>query len=173
MSTLSTTGLPKREFWKDKEFEDKNRNRFDSIYLTYCVGLTKIEVITDRGLQFKGHDIHLHFDDNSVWVIDEKARWKDWEDILIEYLSNKETGRRGWIYSNESDFIVFLLPNKGCYFLKTPQLKSWVEDKSSGFWQLPDIESKNTSSWGDYTTISKAVPLDLLSQLDLIYRWIK
>lgn len=154
----------------DKRLEESSRDRFDSIYLIYCAGLKKIEVIRDKYRQYRGHDVHLIFDDGKVLVIDEKVRRRDWDDILIEYLSNKETGRKGWIYGNESKYLVYLFPQKGCYFLDTLMIKKWVLDKQSSFWGLRDVEAVNKRNLMFYTTVSKAVPLDYLEQNGFIYR---
>jgi len=152
----------------DKRLEEDASLKFDACYMTYFSNLVKIVRITDKWLQLRGHDVHLFFRDGTRFVIDEKARRKDWDDILIEYLSNQETGRVGWIYRNESDSLAYLFPTKGCYLLDTKMIRKWVHDKTSSFWELPDISAKNRYDGGEYTTISKSVPITTMQELGII-----
>ena len=163
-------GATKFNIFEDsKKFEERAMSRFDSIYYTYFNNLEKIERITNKFLQFKGHDVHLHFINSESLIIDEKARKKDWEDVLIEYLSNKETSRLGWIYKNESNYLAYLFPTKGCYFLDTKEIKAWIDNKYSNFWDCEDCKAKNIRNSEEYTTISKKVPIYLLDDLGFIY----
>ena len=159
-----------RKYKVDKAFEEEMRPKFDVIYTTYFPELKKIEEIKDKRRQFRGHDVHLHFNNGEKMVIDEKVRRSDWNDILIEYLSNKQTGREGWIYKNESDYLAYLFPKKGCYLLDTPNIKDWVKDEDSSFWDFEDVESENEGIYGPYTTVCKAVPLDFIEGTVLVYQ---
>ena len=159
-------------YFKDSlDFEQKCRGRLDSIYMTYFGELKNIEVIKDRQLQFKGHDIHLIYEDKK-WIIDEKVRRRDYSDILIEYLSNKQTGRKGWIYDNESDFLAYLFPTFGFWLLDTQKIKSWVLNKESDFWRhgYKDISAENENQNNEkYTTLSKAIPFRDLENLNFVF----
>jgi len=156
-----------RNYKTDSDFEQTMRNKFDALYMTYFVGLKEIKVIKDKQLQYRGHDVHLVFDNETI-VLDEKVRRWDYDDILIEYLSDKERNIPGWIYKNESDYLAYLFPTKGLYFIKTQRIKDLVNDKNSFFWQLPDIESENDNGFKKYTTVSKAIPILTLEENDLI-----
>jgi len=158
-------------FQDSKSFEEKCRDRFDSIYMIYFRNLRKIDVITDRQLQFKGHDVHLIFDDK-MWIIDEKTRARDYNDILIEYISNNQTKRRGWIYENESTFLAYLFPNNGFWLLNTQKIKEWVADEQSSFWHsdYKDVYADNVDPYGEkFRTISKVIPFSDMENNDLVF----
>jgi len=159
-----------RNYKQDKDFEERSRNRFNALYKTYFRGLNKIEVINNQELQYKGHDVHLHFNNGNVEIIDEKVRRVDYDDILIEYLSNKESGRKGWIYDSESTLLAYLFPTKGIWFLYAQKIKEWVKDINSYFWSLKTIESINQKPDGTkYTTVCKAVPLSIMERMGFVF----
>jgi len=157
-------------YQRSKRIEMSAQTRFDIIYKDCFANLVNIKRIEERHLQLKGHDVHLLLKDDKKLIIDEKARTEDYGDILIEYLSNKQTGRKGWIYENESDYIAYLFPNNGCYFLKTKEIREWVENKQSEFWKFKDlpVDNKDKRRGIIYTTVSKLIPLKLLKELNLI-----
>jgi hypothetical protein len=164
--------LQVHKYHQDKNFEGRSREIFDAYYKKYMKSLDSIEVITDTQLQIKGHDIHLHFTNGKTIVIDEKIRRKDYPDILIEYLSNKQTGRVGWIYETESDLFAYLFPTTGMYLLLAQKMKDWVKDEKSQFWELKDLPpAKNKRPDGrEYESINKAVPVVLMNKMGFIFR---
>ena len=87
----------------DSQFEQDNFLTFDIAYETWFVDLQEIIRVKDKLLQFKGHDVYLIFPNEKI-IIDEKVRRADWDDILIEYLHDKERQIPGWIYKNESNY---------------------------------------------------------------------
>ena len=153
-----------------KEIEEKAKERFDSYYGTYFKDLKSIFRVLATYLQMKGHDVYLYFKNGERLIIDEKTRLKDREDVLIEYLSNRETGRLGWGYTNESNYLAYLFPTKGCYFLDTQLIRKWVCDKTSSFWNYEDAEATNERNGSIYHTDSKIIPICDLEAFGIV-KW--
>lgn len=92
-----------------------------------------------------------------VWTIDEKARRKVYDDILLEYVSNDRTQAPGWVVKElMCDFIAYAqVPVRKCFLLPVLSLQR--------AWQLRgkhwlEIYGTRTAWNNDYCTLNCPVP---------------
>lgn len=93
--------------------------------------------------------------------IDEKVRYADYGDVLIEYWSDKERKIPGWgVRELDCDYIAYaVLPTKTCFMLPFDHLQAAVYNNADEWIkQYGGIQTANQN----YTTISMAVPLKVL-----------
>lgn len=86
----------------------------------------------DNGAQRCGIDRLVFLKSTQVLRIDEKARFKDYGDFLIEYGHTFDSGKRarGWIEKDLTiDFLAYgIVPSRRCYIFPWPLLRSaWVK----------------------------------------------
>ena len=151
------------DFKTDLEYslEASDLDMFDNFYKRiFGKSLLKVEIVTDRVLQFRGVDKILHFASGKTLMIDEKKRRKDYGDILLEIWSNTETKTRGWVYKPFTDYICYaIMPANKCYLLPSVLLKLWVKENFAQFDTFfRKVEAKNEG----YVTTSYAIPTDIL-----------
>ena len=92
-------------------------------------------------------------------MIDEKKRRKDWNDIAIEIYSNMEKKTLGWSFKPFPDYFLYVFMKSGrCYLLPALLLKLWVKKNLNAMDIFQRVEAKNHN----YTTLSYAVPIDIL-----------
>ena len=133
---------------------------FNNFYLREFPNVREIKTEKDIKKQFKGIDKTLVFDSGLEITIDEKKRRVDYGDILLELLSNKETGRKGWLYTAQCDYIAYaVMPIKTIYFLPMILLKmAWWENRVKWEKRYEKKEAKNKG----YTTVSIPIPTNVL-----------
>lgn len=94
-------------------------------------------------------------------LIDEKARFKPYNDILLEYVSNEQRKVPGWVCKPlMADYIAYaVLPLGQGYLLPVIQLqKAWLEHGDDWISTYGTIRAIN-SSW---VTLNVAVPVRVL-----------
>lgn len=94
-------------------------------------------------------------------TIDEKVRYTDYGDILIEYWSDKERKVPGWgMRELDFDYIAYaVLPAKTCYMIPFDLLQSTVYNNAENWIkQYGGIQAVNQN----HTTVNMAVPTDIL-----------
>lgn len=106
--------------------------------------------------QRAGIDRSVVLQNSKQILIDEKIRWKPYDDIALEYLSNDRTGALGWVCKPlRADYIAYAIAPLGrCYLLPVIQLQiAWA--KKGEFWKAtcPHIVAKNVG----YSTHSVGV----------------
>lgn len=89
-----------------------------------------------------------------LWKFEEKARSKDWNDLLVEITQDAETNSPGWIYYSEADYILYSTPDN-FYAINFKKLKKYVEKYGENYNFI--ISDKG---WGK--TINIAIPWELL-----------
>ena len=104
-------------------------------------------------------------------TVDEKVRDKDWPDILLEYLSNVERKRPGWVVKDLAcDFLAYaFVPTSTCYLLPFPTLRTawrkngqrWVDNARAAQRGYRIVDAWNEPG---YTTRSVAVPIPEVMQ---------
>jgi len=90
-------------------------------------------------------------------LIDEKVRFRNYGDILLEYLSSREHGTPGWVCKPLlADYIAYAILAAGrCYLLPVIQLQgAWAQNKDSWLATYASVEAKNNG----WTTVSCPVP---------------
>jgi len=121
----------------------------------------------DGDHQRHGIDRSIILSNSKQILIDEKVRGKNkktgkiYTDIALEYLSDEERNKPGWIQKPLlCDYIAYCIAPLGrCYLLPTLQLQfAWEENKHK--W-LNNFEMRAENKNGDYfwTTISYPVPV--------------
>ena len=113
---------------------------------------------SDTQLQRLGVDRVVCLGSGRILKIDEKKREKEYQDILLEYISVDTTGALGWMDKPLLiDYLAYaFMPTKRVYLLGWDLLRrAWLNYKSEWIRQYPRIEAKNAT----YTTISVAVPI--------------
>lgn len=126
----------------------------------------------DGDHQRQGIDRSIILENSKQVLVDEKVRFRNkitgkvYEDIALEYLSNKEKNIPGWVCKPLlSDFIAYAIAPIGiCYLLPVIQLQSsWEKNKELWLNSYFSIAAKNYS--GNkylYTTMSLCVPVGIL-----------
>lgn len=115
----------------------------------------------DGDHQRHGIDRSLTLDNSKQILIDEKIRYRDYGDILLEYWSNREREIRGWVCKPLlCDYICYAVaPTGRAYLLPVPQLQmAW--DIHGGAWchRFKQVSALNDG----YTTVSCPVPPRIL-----------
>lgn len=133
---------------------------FDNFYKSNFPGLKEIRFEDNLQKQIKGIDKTLIFKSGLEITIDEKKRRVDYGDILLELYSNKETKRKGWLYTAQCDYMAYaIIPKKKIYFLPMVLLKiTWNENGAKWMNLYKSIEAINKN----YTTLSIAIPTNVL-----------
>lgn len=121
-----------------------------------------VSVRDDGWAQRGGIDRVLTLCGGRTITVDEKIRKKDWPDILLEYWSDRDRKKPGWVNKDLAcDFIAYaFLPSQTCYLLPTLTLRrAWLLNGRDWIKQYqPPVEAQNKG----YVTVSVAVPRDVL-----------
>lgn len=137
--------------------EDDLLNRF---YNKAFPNIERIEFVSDLSSQKRGIDKIIYFKSGKQVTIDEKKRRKDYGDILLEIWSVLENKKRGWLYTCQCDYIVYIvLSIKRIYLLPALLLKkAWNKNKEK--W-LTKYRYKDAINKG-YTTRNIPIPANEL-----------
>ena len=107
--------------------------------------------------QLSGRDRTIHLRDGAEIVIDEKIRYQDYGDILLEFMAVKERQEPGWVALDlAADFLAYtVLPSGVCYLLPVPLLRRAWQMYGEQWKKLYGVrETKNHG----FTTQSCPVP---------------
>ena len=135
---------------------------WENVYSRAFVGYVgNLPVLGDSPAQRLGIDRFVVLSSGKELRIDEKKRETVYPDILLEYLSNDQTGAPGWVEKNlPIDYIAYaFMPVKRVHLYPWQQLRlAWV--KYGPAWQknYTKVPAKNDG----YTTWSVAVPIAVL-----------
>lgn len=117
--------------------------------------------IGNMDMQRKGVDRLILLSNNRTILIDEKVRFSDYNDILIEYISVDTNNTPGWIEKQmDIDYLAYAFINKKtCYMIPFPALQRvWKYYKNIWIRKYQRIEAENKN----YKTISVAIPTNTL-----------
>ena len=98
---------------------------------------------------------------SKVYRIDEKIRWKSYNDVLLEFMSNDKTCSPGWVCKPlMCDYIAYAIAPAGlCLLLPVVQLQqAWERNGQKWKSIYRTLVAKNNT----YNTLSIAVPIDAL-----------
>lgn len=120
-----------------------------------------MEMITYRADGFwqrEGIDRGVVLSTTKQIMIDEKVRYKDYGDILLEYISSDKHNSPGWVCKPlRADYIAYLIAPSGvCHLLPVIQLQNaWAKHGDMWINKYRKIVAKNDG----YNTISVGVPV--------------
>ena len=121
----------------------------------------EVSVRNDGWAQRGGIDRVLTLSSGKTLTVDEKVRYKDYPDILLEYWSDEARKIRGWVAKDMAcDFIAYAFVNSGtCYLLPFQTLRAaWRLNHKEWCERYGRCEADN----GRYTTVSVPVPIKVL-----------
>lgn len=122
----------------------------------YKKGAVKIRRPSLKYEMEKGIDKIITFNTGCVLTVEEKKRRKDYGDMLIEDIKNNNTKNKGWIYTTQSDRIVYwITESKTIKILFTKKLQEYYFKHKNEF---KTLTARNTT----YNTINKFIPWSLL-----------
>jgi hypothetical protein len=161
--------------YQDKlnESYDKELHKIlDKIYMSFFPNKSVVRLEYDNSLMFQrsGRDLRVVLKkpgNGSVDLfvsetIEEKIRsasCSGYDDILIEYLSNKEYGTLGWIYTSEADWLSYVKQPNGfveVFIFSMQELKRWFMFNWTNY---RDVETNTKIGASSYTTVNKIIPL--------------
>jgi len=131
------------------------------IYAKAFPGGIMIDHRQDGEHQRAGVDRSIILPNSKQVLVDEKARFTDYGDILLEYWSDEARKIPGWVCKPlRCDFIAYaIVPRGWCYLLPVLALQSaWRAHGDKWIEQHRRIEANNKT----YRTISVGVPLATL-----------
>lgn len=126
----------------------------------------------DGEWQRAGIDRSVILANSKQLLVDEKVRWKAYDDIALEYMSNDRYETPGWVCKPlRADYIAYAIAPKGiCYLLPVLQLQKAWQERGDEWIRLaneqegqPDREYRICRAPNDgYWTLSVAVPVKVL-----------
>ena len=117
----------------------------------------------DGDHQRQGIDRSIVLRNSKQILIDEKIRFKPYDDILLEVWSDFERKKPGWVAKDLlCDYIAYAVePLKKCYLLPVPQLRLAWQKNGQKWWENNFKPRANNGSW---ITVSVVVPAEELMQ---------
>lgn len=163
---------PKIHNFKERlEFSEKKGHEdfWQAIYKKGFPDLIFAELVTGKCQgQYLGIDRVIYLKSGKTLYIDEKKREKDWEDILLEYISVDKLQTPGWMECDLLiDFLAYaFIPSKRCYLFPWQLLKrtwlnfknEWIEKGEKKIDGFRKVEAENEG----YKTISVVIPTPII-----------
>lgn len=128
-----------------------------------ATSLESISFEENPDMQRSGIDLVLQQENPNV---DVKAREHDalqYGDILIETHSVYEKGELGWAFKPAIDLVAYVFENEagtnleeGYLIVMSDEFRDWFQENATNY---PEKEADN-SSFGGYTTLNRAVPME-------------
>lgn len=114
---------------------------------------------TDMSFQKLGIDKIINLNNGISITVEEKRRRKGYVDILLEYVSNNNSSRDGWVMTCEADYLIYIIENTNkIYVLPMPLLKlAWLEHKEEWI-ELYTVYGTNKN----YKSLCAAIPVGVL-----------
>jgi hypothetical protein len=138
---------------------------WESVYRkAFPTFLAMHSVRNDGWAQRGGIDRIIILASGKNFTVDEKVRSKDYDDILLEFWSDEQHSKPGWIAQDLAcDFIAYaFVPSQRCYLLPFQQLRrAWLENRYEWVKSYKRVHAENFNSY-HYTTVSVPVPIPVL-----------
>ena len=134
---------------------------WEEVYAKAFPGGVMVDHRQDGEHQRAGVDRSITMPNAKQILIDEKARFNDYGDILLEYWSDEAKRVPGWVCKPlRCDYIAYaIVPRGWCYLLPVLQLQSaWRRHGENWIAQHRRIDAKNRG----YVTVSVGVPVNIL-----------
>ena len=129
-------------------------------------GLHLVQATIEEDRRF-GIDDWLQLPDEGVISVDWKTdhRCATTGNLAIEIISNTTSGKLGWVFTSQADYIVYLLPASGrLLWFKTAALRAAVIDWQS-LYPARGAHNDNRNDRFLYTTWNLTVPLEEVAKL--------
>ena len=143
---------------KESQTESRKSYWLESIYPQYFPTIISSSLHdNDKEYQKYGIDRMIFLKDGYKIGIDEKTRYTDYGDLLLEESSSIEYNTPGWIEKQQwIDYIVYnILPIQKCYLIPfIPLQNAWKQNKEQWKQQYKEIRAINDG----YTTLSWPIP---------------
>ncbi len=123
--------------------------------------LSMVDHRNDGWHQRAGVDRSIIFESSKQILVDEKIRFRDYGDIILEYFSDRDRKTPGWARKPLlADYIAYAVAPAGiCYMLPVVQMQSaFQKNKKEWFREYKKVKSQNEG----YVTESLAVKPDVL-----------
>lgn len=166
-----------RRYTEEPWWEEVYRKAFPSF-------LSMADIRKDGWAQRGGIDRVVTLASGRTYTVDEKVRRENYDDILLEYWSDIDRRKLGWVAKDLAcDFIAYAFaPTKRCYLLPFATLRlawkncgdQWVkqgEARTAGF---REVRAENSEDGRHWTTVSVACPIPVLMAAlkeAMIIRW--
>lgn len=135
---------------------------WETVYRQAFPTLQNMQAIGGPGwAQSAGIDRLLILASGKTIKVDEKVRLKDWGDVLLEYWSDQERKRPGWVAKDlDCDYIAYAyVETQRCLLLPFPTLRvAWNRYRADLVATYKRTEARNNG----YVTVGVAVPQDVL-----------
>jgi hypothetical protein len=118
----------------------------------------------NRELQNKGIDQIIVLPKIGKIYVEEKIVFHQWQEILLEYLSNAQKGTPGWIEKDLwCDYLIYaFFETKTAYVIKWKELKAlWDNEKEALKKIYPPV---GTPNYNGNNSVCAKVPIDLLQK---------
>lgn len=136
-----------------------------------AASLESISFEENPDMQRNGIDMVLQQENPNV---DVKARGHyalQYGDILLETWSVWEENKVGWAFKPDIDLVAYVFENEpgtnlkqGYFIVMSDEFRDWFQENADNY---PEKEAKN-GSFGGYTTLNRAVPIEDFPQGTLI-----
>lgn len=115
-----------------------------------------------RNLQKSGVDVLLKLKDKKYLTIEEKFRFSDYEDLLIEIWSAKERNSIGWTIDDKkiTDYLVYV--TNRIYFFDYKKLRNLAKENLDNWtnkYQMISVKNEG------YTSINLIIPLNAVRDI--------
>ena len=148
-----------------KEIKHSSDSRWGRIYSDLFPDMISYTREYNRELQKSGIDRVIKLSNGKLINVDEKVRYKEYNDIALEHWSSFEDKVLGWCLKPlDCDYILYVFWQSCRYYLiPFPELRRLFEENFD-IWrkQYTVLKTRNRGTNSDYTTISICVPIDLL-----------
>ena len=135
-----------------------------------CFGeIKKIEKIQNIEAQKRGIDFKVENRIGKFFYVEEKVRLRRYPDFLIEYLSNAEKRRRGWVYKIMAQYLIYIsIPEREYRCMSAPAINA-LWRRYGRTWKAREYRRVECSTERLYTTVSLCIPWEEISRRVAIF----
>ena len=115
-----------------------------SIMDNYPFPNDRIRFFSDVELQKRGFDKRIMFHDSNSFIIEEKVRYKPYEDVFVERWEDKRVGKVGWGWDTKMvcDYLAYAIwPSSLCIFINFRQLQTLVIENENVYMRRRQFEN--------------------------------
>jgi len=139
-----------------------NLGWLNTLYRQAFPHLRRIEGNTDLATQFEGVDKRFYCRNPRPYRIEEKLRYTDYGDLLLEDYSNYTTKRPGWARDTQktTEFLAYIIvPSKALWIVRYPALRQYFLANYVGLYERYVKQSKTGDYvWGKTPTRDGCLP---------------